>query len=82
MAFLNPVIDLKVGDTVLMTDKGEPLWNIRVVPGLQSDVSTYELFSKATGERFTFKPVMGSTCQQNADQQEGRYCHECHATQR
>jgi hypothetical protein len=82
MAFLNPVIDLNIGDTILMTNKGELLWNIRVVPGLQSDVPTYELFSKATGERFTFKPVMGSTCQQNADQQEGRYCHECHATQR
>ncbi len=82
LAFLNPVTDLQVGDTILMTDKGEPLWNIRVVPGVEGETPTYELFSKATGDRFTFKPVMGSTCQQNPDQQEGRYCHECHATER
>jgi hypothetical protein len=82
LAFLNPVVELKVGDTVLMTEKGEPMWNTKVVPGINGEAPTYELFSKASGERFTFKPVMGSTCQQNPDQQEGRYCHECHATQR
>jgi hypothetical protein len=82
LAFLNPVEDLKMGDTILMTDKGEPLWNIRVLPAVEGTTPTYELFSKATGERFTFKPVMGSTCQQKSDQQEARYCHECHATQR
>ena len=26
-ARLNPVVELKLGDTVLVTDKGEPLWN-------------------------------------------------------
>ena len=82
MAFLNPVIDLKVGDTILMTEKGEPLWNIRVLPGAAGETPTYELFSKATGDRFTFKPVMGSTCQQNPDEQQASSCHECHATQR
>jgi hypothetical protein len=82
LAFLNPVLDLKVGDTILITDKGEPLWNIRVLPGEDGTLPTYELFSKASGERYTFKPVMGSTCQQQADQQEARYCHECHATER
>jgi hypothetical protein len=82
LAFLNPVLDLKVGDTILMTDKGEPLWNIRVRAGDGLSTPTYELFSKATGQVFTFKPVMGSTCQQDPDQQEARYCHECHATQR
>jgi hypothetical protein len=82
LAFLNPVLVLKVGDTILMTDKGELLWNIRVVPGEDGANPTYELFSKATGERFRFKPVVGSTCQQKPDQQEARYCHECHATQR
>ncbi|MFZ0534088.1 MAG: multiheme c-type cytochrome [Anaerolineales bacterium] len=81
-AFLNPVVDLKVGDTILMTDKGEPLWNIQVVPGTEGTTPTYELFSKATGKLFNFKPVKGSTCQQKPDQQEARYCHECHATQR
>ncbi len=82
LAFLNPVIDLKVGDTILMTDKGEPLWNIRVIPGESGGIPGYELFDKASGERFTFKPVMGSACQQKPGQQEARYCHECHATQR
>jgi hypothetical protein len=77
MAFLNPVIDLKVGDTILVTDKGEPLWNIRKLPD-----GTYELFGKAGGQRFTFKPVKGTACQQKPDQQESRYCHECHATER
>jgi hypothetical protein len=82
MAFLNPVIDLRVGDTILVGDKGEPLWNIRVMVGTEGKNPTYELFTKTTGARITFNPVTGSTCQQNPDQQEGRYCHACHATQR
>jgi len=77
LAFLNPIIDLKVGDTILVTDKGEPLWNVRQVSG-----GEYEMFGKATGQRFTFKPVKGSECKQKVDQQESRYCHECHASQR
>jgi hypothetical protein len=77
MAFLNPVIDLKVGDTILVTEKGEPLWNIRPLPD-----GTYELFGKATGERFIFRPVKGSGCEQKPDQQESKYCHECHAVER
>jgi hypothetical protein len=82
LSFLNPVIDLKVGDTILMTDKGEPLWNIRVITGENGALPTYELFGKANGERFTFAPVMGSNCQQKPDQQEGRYCHACHSVER
>jgi hypothetical protein len=82
LAFLNPVVDLKVGDTILITDQGEPLWNIRLLPGDESSTPMYELFSKASDQRFTFKPVMGSACQQKPDQQEARYCHECHATER
>jgi Cytochrome c554 and c-prime len=82
LAFLNPVVDLKVGDTILITDKGEPLWNIRLLPGDESSTPMYELFSKASDQRFTFKPVMGSACQQKPDQQEARFCHECHAIQR
>ncbi len=82
MAFLNPVVDLKVGDSILVTDKGEALWNIRLMLGVEGSTPKYELFSKATGQRFTFNPVMGSGCQQDPNQQEARYCHECHATQR
>ena len=28
LALLNPVVDLKLGDTILVTEKDEPLWNI------------------------------------------------------
>jgi hypothetical protein len=76
-AFLNPVIDLEVGDTVLVTEKGEPLWNIRPLAD-----GSYELFGKSSGQRFTFNPVMGSGCLQNPDEQESRYCHQCHAVVR
>ena len=82
LAFINPKVDLKVGDTILMTDKDEPLWNIRVLAGVDGAKPIYQLFSKATDQRFTFHPVMGSDCQQKPDQQEAHYCHECHATQR
>lgn len=73
LAALNPVLDLQLGDTILVTEAGEPLWNTRVLPD-----GTYELFGKANNQRFTFKPVQGSACQQDPEQQESRYCHECH----
>jgi len=82
MAFLNPVIDLNVGDTVLMTEKGELLWNIRVRPADGSGLPAYELYSKVAGAYFQYNPVMGSACEGSLDQQESRYCHECHAIQR
>jgi hypothetical protein len=77
LAFLNPVIDLKIGDTILVTEKGEPLWNARQLPD-----GSFELFGKATGQRFTFQPVEGSACEQNPQEQESLYCHACHAVER
>lgn len=77
LAFLNPVLDLQPGDTILVTDTGEPLWNIRLLPD-----GTYELFGKATGQRFTFLAVKDTNCQQNVNEQESRYCHKCHAVER
>jgi hypothetical protein len=77
LAQLNPVVDPKVGDTILVTDKGEPLWNTRVLPD-----GTYELTGKSTTQRFIFRPVMGSGCQQNVNEQGSQYCHECHSVQR
>jgi hypothetical protein len=74
---LNPILSLKIGDTVLVTEKGEPLWNTRVL----SD-GTYQLVGKATGQGFTFKPVMGSGCTQDPDDQGSASCHQCHAVQR
>ncbi len=77
MAFLNPVVDLKIGDTILVTEKGEPLWNTRTLPD-----GTYEMIGKATNQKFNFRPVMGTTCEQKPDEQESQYCHECHAVER
>ncbi len=77
LARLNPVLELRLGDRILVTDKGEPLWNTRVLPD-----GTYELIGKATGQVFKFRPVMGSGCTQDPSQQSSAYCHECHSVQR
>ena len=76
-AQLNPVVDLELGDIVIVTDKGEPMWNTRVLPD-----GMYQLVGKATGQVFTFKPVIGSGCTQNGTDQSSAYCHTCHAVQR
>ncbi len=77
LAFLNPVVELQVGDVILATEQGEPLWNTRVLPD-----GTYTLTGKATGQTFTFRPVMGTQCQQDPQQQNSQYCHACHAVER
>jgi hypothetical protein len=77
LAFLNPVVDLKPGDTVIVTEKGEPLWNTRLL----SD-GTYEMVGKGTQQKFAFKPVMGSHCTQSGEDQSSSYCHECHSVER
>ena len=77
MALLNPVTNLKLGDTILVTEKGEPLWNTRVLPD-----GTYQLVGKATGQVFTFKPVKGSACLQDPNDQSSASCHKCHSVQR
>ncbi len=76
-AQLDPVLQLNVGDTVLVTAKGEPLWNTRVLPD-----GTYQLISKVSGQVFTFKPVEGSGCTQNGQDQSSAYCHQCHSVSR
>jgi hypothetical protein len=76
-ATLNPVVDLKIGDTVLVTDKGELLWNTHLLPD-----GNYELIGKATRQIFTFKPVMGSGCTQDPNDQSSASCHKCHSVQR
>ena len=77
LADLNMVGELNLGDTILVTDTGEPLWNTRVLPD-----GTYKLISKVDGRVFVFRPVMGSGCTQNPAQQSSQYCHECHSVQR
>lgn len=76
-AILNPILDLKPGDTILVTAKGEPLWNTRVLPD-----GTYEMIGKATGQKFSFRPVMGTTCKQKPDEQGSQYCHKCHSVEK
>jgi hypothetical protein len=76
-AFLNPVVDLKIGDTVLDTEKGELLWNTSVLPD-----GTYQMVGKVTKQLFTFRPVMGSGCTQTGEDQSSAYCHKCHAVDR
>lgn len=77
MASLNPVSDLKVGDTVVVTTQGEPLWNIQELKN-----GTFELIAKTTGVRYEVPLVAGTACQQKADQQASQYCHACHAVER
>ncbi len=77
MSFLNPAIDLKIGDIILVTEKGEPLWNTLVL----SD-GTYAMIGKATKQKFDFRPVMGTACEQKPDEQGSQYCHECHSVER
>jgi hypothetical protein len=77
MAQLNPVVDLQLGDTIIVTEQGEPLWNTRVLSH-----GTYEMVGKATRQYFTFQPVMGSGCTQNGQDQSSSYCHECHAVEK
>lgn len=76
-ALLNPVLDLKLGETLLVTEQGEPLWNTRVLAD-----GTYQLVGKATRQVFTFRPVLGTACEQNPAEQESRFCHTCHAVER
>jgi hypothetical protein len=77
LAFLNAIVDLKPGDTILVTDKGEALWNTRVLAS-----GTYEMIGKATRQKFTFKPVMGSACTQSGQDQSSAYCHTCHSVEK
>jgi hypothetical protein len=77
LAFLNPVINLKLGDTILVTNKNEPLWNIRLLPD-----GTYELFGKGNGLRTISRPVKGSGCLQDPARQDSASCHQCHSVQR
>ncbi len=77
LAFLTPVVDLQLGDTILITEQGEPLWNTLVLPD-----GTYQLVGKATRQFFSFRPVLGSDCTQTGLDQSSASCHACHAMDR
>jgi hypothetical protein len=76
LADLNPNVDLSVGDTIMVTERGEPLYNIR-----RSD-DEWVLSGKATGETYTIPLVQGSGCTQDPANQVSSSCHECHTYDR
>jgi hypothetical protein len=77
LASVNPIVQLKLGDKILVTSKGEPLWNTLVL----SD-GTVQLVAKATGQKYTIPMVRGSGCQQDPSRQDSASCHQCHSVQR
>jgi hypothetical protein len=53
-ANLNPPVELAVGDTIMMTERGEPLYNTRLVDG------EWQLTGKATGITYDLPLVTGT----------------------
>lgn len=76
LARLNGHYSLKVGDTVLLTERGEKFGSVQLRDGQLIQ------FSKVDGREHEVPLVTGSNCQQQPDKQESRYCHQCHAYQR
>lgn len=75
-ANLNALVDLAVGDTIMATERGEPLYNVRRVG------DDWILTGKVTGQTYSVPLVQGSTCQQNAADQASASCHQCHSVDR
>jgi hypothetical protein len=75
-ANLNPFVNLHLGDTILVTNRSEPLYNIRKIG------DQWVLTGKATGTTYILPLVTGSQCQQKPDQQASSYCHQCHSYNR
>jgi len=73
-AHLNPVVDLSVGDTVVVTSRGEALWNV-----IEQPDGTFVVVGKVTQMRYDVPLVKGSECEQNPDEQGSSDCHACHA---
>lgn len=76
-AFLNPKVPLAVGDVTVITAKGEAMWNIR-----KAADGSYRQIGKINGTIYDVPLVAGSKCKQKPDQQESKYCHECHAVRK
>ncbi len=75
-ASVNPLVDLSVGDTILETVRGEPLYNVRKVG------DQWILTGKATGETYVVPLVKGSKCTQDPNDQSSASCHQCHSVDR
>jgi hypothetical protein len=72
-AQLNGHYTLSVGDTVLATEHGEKFGAIRL-----TQEGTLVQTLKVSGQQLEIPLVMGTACQQKPDEQESRFCHECH----
>lgn len=75
-ANLNPLVELEVGDTIMMTERNEALYHIRRVG------DEWIVTGKATGERYVVPMVQGSTCTQDVENQSSTSCHQCHNVER
>jgi hypothetical protein len=75
-ARLNGNYDLQVGDTVLLTERGEKFGSIKLVDGKL--IQTL----KVNGAQYEIPPVKGTACLQKPAEQASHYCHECHAYRR
>jgi len=76
LARLNDHYSLGMGDVVISTARGEKMGSVQ----LRGEQLVQ--FSQVDGQEYVVPPVMGSDCQQQPDEQESRYCHQCHAYQR
>jgi hypothetical protein len=76
-AHLNPIVDLNVGDTVVVTPRGEALWNV-----IQQADGTFVMVGKVTQMRYDVPLVKDSGCEQDPDEQQSSACHACHAVER
>ncbi len=75
-ANLNPLVDLAVGDSIMMTERGEALYHVRRVDG------QWLLTGKATGQTYSVPLVQGSQCTQDPNDQSSASCHQCHQVDR
>ena len=74
-ARLNGNYSLQVGDTVLLTERGEKFGSIKLIDGKL--IQTL----KVSGTQSEIPLVKGSACLQKPNEQASKYCHECHAYQ-
>jgi hypothetical protein len=72
-ASLNGKYALQAGDTVLLTERGEKLGAVKYA----GDKFVQTL--KVSGQTYEIPFVLGTACKQKPDEQQSRYCHECHA---
>ena len=76
LARLNGRYPLKVGDEVVVTDRGEKLGSVQLRYGRLIQ------YGKLDGKAYPVPVVKGSGCQQQPDRQDSSACHECHAYER